>query len=50
MVVKLTKTETENIFQTVLSELKCIVNEYDDDTGRCPSKSASQMASTPNQL
>lgn len=38
MVIKLTKTETENIFQTVLSELKCIVNEYDDDTGRCPSK------------
>ena len=38
MLLKLTKNESKVFYNTVLSELGCVINEYDPDTGRKPSK------------
>ena len=38
MVLELTKSESKIFYDTISSELGCVVNEYDPDTGRCPSK------------
>lgn len=36
--IMFTKEESEVFYELLNSELRCLVNEYDDDTGRIPGK------------
>lgn len=38
MLIQLTKDESKTFFEIINSELKCIINEWDSDLGRCPSQ------------
>ena len=38
MVLQLTKNESELFFECIDFELRSVINEYDPDTRRCPSK------------
>ena len=38
MTIHLTNNESKTFFNIINGELRCVINEYDDDTGRCPGK------------
>lgn len=38
MLLSLSNSESKTFFEIINSELKCVINEYDSDTGRRPGK------------
>ncbi len=38
MILHLNQDESKTFFEIINSELKCVINEWDSDLGRCPSQ------------